>query len=78
MTQICKNCGHEKKEHRKGEVFHVVGNVGVRIIKCKKFEAKKKICYFCEKRIAEKGDSCEKCYYKILNEKGIKPEEYGK
>ena len=36
-NQTCK-CGHVKKEHRNGEVFHIVGNVGVRISKCKKFE----------------------------------------
>ena len=37
--EICE-CGHVKSEHRNGEVFHIVGNAGVRISKCKKFKAK--------------------------------------
>ena len=40
-SEICANCGHVESEHRNGEVFHIVGNAGVRISKCKKFKPQK-------------------------------------
>ena len=56
--EICANCGHA--EHRNGQVYHVVGNAGARISKCKKFKPANRIMSSDKKGSSSNNDKPQK------------------